>query len=390
MPRVSIVIPTRDRADLLRFALKSAVEQSYQDIEVVVCDNHSSDETRKVVDAQDAAGKVVYVRADKPLSMPDNWDLALSKTTGEYVTFLTDDSYLFPDSVAFALREMDRFSAKVAVWRYCVYFAQNWREPARRNILYIPTVTNESRMLDSKTSLQRMFDSDEDISILIPKALNSMCHRSILEKAISTQGRFFVPPCPDYTSAAGVLLNVPNYLLIDWPLYIDTVTPASIGATSSLDLGESSKRFASEFAGGVNDVGVLGIPTSTASITKSLEAIKGIYGDRCPEINQTNAMCSIVDRLVKVKVNGGAVGGYFETLDAHVGNQSWRTQLAVARQRFMSELKWRAVKTIRSSPILERIETLRNIRIVDGKSRFANIEECAKVVREEVAVAPRN
>jgi hypothetical protein len=56
----------------------------------------------------------------------------------------------------------------------------------------------------------------------------------------------------------------------------------------------------------------------------------------------------------------------------------------------MSELKWRAVKTIRSSPILERIETLRNIRIVDGKSRFANIEECAKVVREEVAVAPRN
>ncbi len=77
---------------------------------------------------------------------------------------------------------------------------------------------------------------DKQVSTIIPKSLNSLYHRSIIEKAINIQHWFFLPPCPDYTSAASILLNVAEYLFIDQPLYIDGITTSSIGATISFNL----------------------------------------------------------------------------------------------------------------------------------------------------------
>ena len=64
MPRVSIVIPTYNRADLLPFTLKSALEQTFADREIMVIDNASTDETPQLM-AQ-YAGAVRYIR--KPVN----------------------------------------------------------------------------------------------------------------------------------------------------------------------------------------------------------------------------------------------------------------------------------------------------------------------------------
>jgi glycosyltransferase involved in cell wall biosynthesis len=42
-PFFSIVMPTRDRAHLLKFALQSALSQTFDDYEILVSDNHSTD-----------------------------------------------------------------------------------------------------------------------------------------------------------------------------------------------------------------------------------------------------------------------------------------------------------------------------------------------------------
>ena len=49
-PRFSVVIPTRERADTLRFALQTCLVQNYKDYEIVVCDNCSSSATKEVVE----------------------------------------------------------------------------------------------------------------------------------------------------------------------------------------------------------------------------------------------------------------------------------------------------------------------------------------------------
>ena len=123
MHKVSIVIPTRNRAHLLKFALKSALLQTYKNLEIIVCDNYSKDNTREIVDYFGSDERIVYVRTNKVLSMPDNWEFALSKSSGEYMAILTDDSYLLPNAIEEAMNEIDAYKTNVAVWRHCAYFS---------------------------------------------------------------------------------------------------------------------------------------------------------------------------------------------------------------------------------------------------------------------------
>ena len=74
MPFFSIVMPTRNRASLLKSSLKTAVDQSFDDYEVVVCDNNSKDDTREVVEAfMSESSRIRYVNPERDLSMCENW-----------------------------------------------------------------------------------------------------------------------------------------------------------------------------------------------------------------------------------------------------------------------------------------------------------------------------
>src|SRR2546423_1052660 len=95
MPLFSIIIPTRNRARLLRYALETALQQTFADYEIVVSDNHSSDATAAVV-REVGDGRVRYVRPDRSLSMAAHWEFALAEARGEYVTYLCDDDAITP------------------------------------------------------------------------------------------------------------------------------------------------------------------------------------------------------------------------------------------------------------------------------------------------------
>ena len=43
MPKVSVIIPTYNRGELLRSAIESALEQTFTDLEIIVCDDKSTD-----------------------------------------------------------------------------------------------------------------------------------------------------------------------------------------------------------------------------------------------------------------------------------------------------------------------------------------------------------
>ena len=89
-PLISIVMPTRNRAHLLPYALRSALEQEFDDFDVVVVANNCTDGTRDVVAGfQDR--RIRYHETDRTLSMPDNWDLAWTRAEGQYVVYLPDD-----------------------------------------------------------------------------------------------------------------------------------------------------------------------------------------------------------------------------------------------------------------------------------------------------------
>lgn len=95
MFKVSIIIPTYNRADYLKQAIESALAQDYEYLEVIVADNASTDETNKTVDTYRTDGRFHYFRNTENIGMVKNWHKAIFEySNGDYFLILSDDDYL--------------------------------------------------------------------------------------------------------------------------------------------------------------------------------------------------------------------------------------------------------------------------------------------------------
>lgn len=120
-PLISIVIPTRERADTLQFTLKTALEQKTRDYEIIVSDNFSQDHTKQVVENL-TDERVTYVNTGKRLSMCDNWDFGLSHARGKYIIIIGDDDGVMPGAIDRLKDFIGKHPSKIYYWQTHEYF----------------------------------------------------------------------------------------------------------------------------------------------------------------------------------------------------------------------------------------------------------------------------
>jgi glycosyltransferase involved in cell wall biosynthesis len=99
-PRVTVGVPTYNRAATLPRALTSVLAQTHADLELLVSDNASTDETPEVCRAfaQDDP-RVRVVRRPHNVGLTENFNALLREATGELVMVLADDDWLDPSYV---------------------------------------------------------------------------------------------------------------------------------------------------------------------------------------------------------------------------------------------------------------------------------------------------
>jgi glycosyltransferase involved in cell wall biosynthesis len=95
-PKISVVIPARNRLNLLKDAIFTVLKQEYQSWELVIFDNASTDPIKGHVDSL-GESRIRYERSDAFLSVTDSWNRAIDYATGDYVILLGDDDGLVPD-----------------------------------------------------------------------------------------------------------------------------------------------------------------------------------------------------------------------------------------------------------------------------------------------------
>jgi glycosyltransferase involved in cell wall biosynthesis len=89
IPRVTVSIPTYNRSGMLWEALGSVLSQSLGDIEVIVSDNASTDDTRAVVIGF-GDPRIRYIRHEEQIARHENFSLCLRVGMAPYVTMLCD------------------------------------------------------------------------------------------------------------------------------------------------------------------------------------------------------------------------------------------------------------------------------------------------------------
>jgi hypothetical protein len=217
-PLFSIVMPTRNRAPLLRYALQSALQQTFTDYEIIVSNNCSSDDTEEVI--REVEGwPVRYVRTETALPMHDSWEFALGQARGRWITFLCDDDALLPSALERIRDCITTHQTEVVAWLTGFYLLDtpHSRYPERRGQLALVRGSHRVLTLESREQLQTLFEARSDY-LRLPKLLNSCCTRRIIDAVRGRAGRLFLPPCPDYSSCAAILASTDSYAYIDSPL----------------------------------------------------------------------------------------------------------------------------------------------------------------------------
>ncbi len=108
MPKVSIIIPTYNRQSYLSGVIKSVLDQTFDDFEVVLIDDGSTDQTKEVVEkyinTQPDKIKYFYQGNKGPSAARNN---GIKQASGEYIAFLDDDDEWLPDKLKY---QIDGFS----------------------------------------------------------------------------------------------------------------------------------------------------------------------------------------------------------------------------------------------------------------------------------------
>jgi hypothetical protein len=114
--RVSVGIPTYNRAAKLARAIESVLAQTYADVELVISDNASSDGTQALCEKIAAREpRVRYLRAGSNRGPTANFNALFGELRGEYALLLSDDDWLDENYVEQCLAELRRRADLVLV-----------------------------------------------------------------------------------------------------------------------------------------------------------------------------------------------------------------------------------------------------------------------------------
>jgi glycosyltransferase involved in cell wall biosynthesis len=96
LPTVSIIIPTYNYACYLEEAIQSVLSQTYQDFELIICDNQSTDNTEELVQKYLCDPRIHYYRNECNLGATRNWNRGIQYAKGKYLKFLCSDDKFHP------------------------------------------------------------------------------------------------------------------------------------------------------------------------------------------------------------------------------------------------------------------------------------------------------
>ncbi|WNL33058.1 glycosyltransferase family 2 protein [Arcobacter cryaerophilus gv. pseudocryaerophilus] len=228
-PFFSIVIPTRNRADTLKYTIKTILNQDFQDYEIIICNNNSVDDTEEIV-KKFSDKRIKYLKSNIDLSMSDNWELAYSKVTGQYVTYLADNDGFINGALNFMYKLLGLNNyPNIIRWEKNIY---NWpsMESLNKDLLYI-NMLKKLEIIESKNIIQEVLSEKQTFQNL-PMIYTSVIKRELVEMLIKKTGRLFHSASPDISSGFSFSLITDNYLSLSYGISCGSFSAKSNGYNS--------------------------------------------------------------------------------------------------------------------------------------------------------------
>lgn len=228
-PKITVIIPTRERCDVLEWSLRTVTSQDYDNLEIIVSDNDSTDDTAGVVRRANDP-RIRYVNTGKRLSMSHNWEFALSHAREGWVSFIGDDDGLLPESIKAVAGVIETADVDAIRSTCCTY---HW--PAimgnEHGQLIVP-MRSGTEMREAPFWLGKVMRGIAKYPQLPVIYDGGFIKLSALHKVKSKTGAFFSSCNPDLYSAIAIASVIDRYVFLHAPTAVSGVSKHSTGNSS--------------------------------------------------------------------------------------------------------------------------------------------------------------
>ena len=236
-PLLSIVIPTKDRYNYLKYLIKLIVEYNLEQLEIIIQDNSADNSDFYMFVEQQKICYLKYYHDPVPISVSSNVDKAILNSTGEYVCFIGDDDGVLPNIIECASwmkqSQIDALRPAVTIYNWPDFIDSSGEQIA--GALLHDTFTGEVKVLNVLTELQQLAKRGFRHIYTLPKVYQGIVKRSCLDKIYAIGQTFCPGPSPDMATAVALCFVIDTFVTIDTPVIL-------IGQCKGVGGGERTLR----------------------------------------------------------------------------------------------------------------------------------------------------
>jgi glycosyltransferase involved in cell wall biosynthesis len=214
IPKFSIIIPTADRPETLKYTLMACVMFKRDDLEIIISDNYSGPDTTAVIESF-SDPRIKVFRTDRRLHMPAHWEFAVHKASGQYVIINCDDDFPAPNLLDSLDKVLDAGAPQIISWSIGLYHHPDFILNGTPNSLtYMAGHSNYALKLSPKKLIKNFHNLNFSY---FPEATRSCIKRTLLLNVMNRVGSDAWRPYPDFTPSVLCLLEIDeeDYVYID-------------------------------------------------------------------------------------------------------------------------------------------------------------------------------
>lgn len=167
MKKVSIVLPTYNRGEMLKKAIESCLNQTYKNLELIIVNDGSNDETENIVmDFQNKDSRIKYI-STKNRGLPAALNTGFRNSVGEYLTWTSDDNIYYPNAIERMVEVLQKQNSPTLVYAEMDFYIEDKNELKHYNkgVTFRPYLecTIGACFLYSREIYEKIGDYSEDL-----------------------------------------------------------------------------------------------------------------------------------------------------------------------------------------------------------------------------------
>lgn len=178
MPLISIILPIYNIQSYLPKCMQSLFSQTYKNLEFVMVDDGSTDESGKICDEYEKKDERIKVIHKENGGLSDARNVGISNAQGEYITCIDPDDYVDPDYVSYLYILIKKYKAKMSIAQHRVYYDNG---TMRDNGKF------GDELLSSEKCMERLLYHD----VVDTSAWGKLYHRTLFNNVRYPKGKLF-------------------------------------------------------------------------------------------------------------------------------------------------------------------------------------------------------